>query len=92
MKEEAARKKQEGFRVGIITTREFSDGFDADSIKVTGAEGDVESVARELFRFLREFDEEHIDYMYVRAVEEDGIGQAVMNRMLKAAGHRIIYI
>ncbi len=92
MKEEAAKKKQEGFRVGIITTREFSDGFDADSIKVTGAEGDVESVARELFRFLREFDEEHIDFMYVRAVEEDGIGQAVMNRMLKAAGHRIIYI
>ncbi len=56
----------------------------ADSIKVT------EDMAHDLFRFLREFDDEKIEKMYAPALEETGLGLAVMNRMKKAAGGRVI--
>ncbi|MCR5339623.1 MAG: threonylcarbamoyl-AMP synthase [Lachnospiraceae bacterium] len=56
----------------------------ADSIKVT------EDMAHDLFRFLREFDDELIEKMYAPALEETGLGLAVMNRLKKAAGGRVI--
>ncbi|MBR6316328.1 MAG: threonylcarbamoyl-AMP synthase [Lachnospiraceae bacterium] len=56
----------------------------ADSIKVT------EDMAHDLFRFLREFDDEKIEKMYAPALEETGLGLAVMNRLKKAAGGRVI--
>ncbi len=58
----------------------------ADSIKVT------EDMAHDLFRFLREFDDEQIEKMYAPALEETGLGLAVMNRMKKAAGGRVIEV
>ena len=42
-----------------------------------------------MYRILREFDGEEVDLIYSEAFTENGIGQAVMNRLLKAAGHRM---
>ena len=83
-------KRQQGFKTGVIVAKQEENIFDADSIKITGEKEDMAAVARSLFRILREFDEENVDFMYVQAYSDDGIGQAVMNRMLKAAGHQII--
>lgn len=82
--------KKEGKRVGVITSPAYQDTFLADSVKVTGDRQDSQILARDLFKFLREFDDEQIDLMYVSSVQQTGIGQAVMNRMLKAAGHKVI--
>lgn len=79
-----------GRKTGVIVSRQDEHLYDADSVKVTGDREDMAAVARSLFRILREFDEEQIECMYVQAFPQDGIGQAVMNRMLKAAGHKII--
>lgn len=64
----------------------------ADSVKITGNLTDAEESAHSLFQFLREFDDEGIDVIYAQAVPEDGIGLAVMNRLKKAAGGRIVEI
>lgn len=82
--------KKEGLKTGVIVSREEKNLYDADSIKVTGEKEDMAAVARNLFRILREFDDEKVQRMYVQAFSQNGIGQAVMNRMLKAAGHKII--
>jgi len=79
-----------GLKTGVIVSREDAGLYKADSIKVTGEREDMAAVARNLFRILREFDDEKVQRMYVQAFSQDGIGQAVMNRMLKAAGHKII--
>lgn len=79
-----------GLKTGVIVSRQEEQLYDADSVKVTGDREDMAAVARNLFRILREFDEEQVERMYVQAFPQDGIGQAVMNRMLKAAGHKII--
>ncbi len=89
IRELLAQKKALGLRTGVIVASEEASLYEADAVKVTGEKNDLAAVARSLFRILREFDEENIDCMYVAAVEQAGIGQAVMNRMLKAAGHKV---
>ena len=38
---------------------------------------------------LREFDDDQVDYIYSESFDTAGIGSAIMNRLLKAAGHHI---
>ncbi len=48
-----------------------------------------EIAAHELFDKLREMDKNKVDFILAGAVSEDGIGYAVMNRLLKSAGYNI---
>ena len=84
---EAAEKK--GLRSGVIATDATMARYRATSVKSAGNRRKEEETAKELYRILREFDEEEMDVIYSEAFAETGIGQAVMNRLLKAAGHRI---
>lgn len=43
------------------------------------------SYAREIFRIFRECDREGVDVIVTRAVDEQGLGMAIMNRLRKAA-------
>ena len=45
-----------------------------------------------LYGILREFDGDGVDEIYSEAFASGGIGAAVMNRLLKAAGHQVIRI
>ena len=46
--------------------------------------------ARELFSILRKIDEDGIEEAYIHAVDETGIGLAIMNRLKKAAGDNVV--
>ena len=81
--------KKKGLRSGVIATDETAARYSADSIKNAGDREKEETAAKELYRILREFDEEEVDVIYSEAFAESGIGQALMNRLLKAAGHHI---
>lgn len=53
-------------------------------------ENDFENAARELFSKLRKMDDDGVDLILARALDEkDEIGFAVMNRMLKSAGYNV---
>jgi len=86
----AADRREQGKKTGVICTDETRSLYEADSVKSTGTRGDDESVARELFRILREFDDEGVEYIYSESFDEGDLGQAIMNRLMKAAGHRVI--
>ena len=45
--------------------------------------------AREFFAQLREYDKIGVDVIFATALDEDGVGLAVMNRMFKSAGYNI---
>ncbi len=85
-REEAAN----GRKVGVIATDATSDSYEAEVVKSVGSRDDEESVAHELFKVLREFDDENVDVMFSESFDDSGIGQAIMNRLLKAAGHNLI--
>ncbi len=81
---------KKGEKTGVIGTDETIRQYTADSVKNAGARGDLLSAAQQLYTFLREFDDENIAYIYSEAFPTGGVGQAVMNRLLKAAGHQCI--
>lgn len=93
---QTALHEAEGKRTGIIGTQETIAQYHAFSIKNAGSRSDAKAVARQLYTFLREFDDEDIAYIYAESFAETfadkGLGQAVMNRLLKAAGHKVVHV
>ncbi len=85
----AAEYRAQGKRVGVIGTDSTKALYTADVVKSVGSREDESSIAHELFKVLREFDDENIDIMYSESFDDSGIGQAIMNRLLKAAGHNV---
>jgi len=82
--------KQKGYKTGVIGTQEMANVYQADVIKVVGSRQDEESIGRHLYSFLREFDDEQVTRIYSESFASEGFGQAIMNRLLKAAGHNIV--
>ena len=87
-----SQAEAEGKKTGVIGTRETVALYHADSIKNAGDRQDEKEIAHNLYNILREFDDEGIEMICSEAFEAKGMGQAVMNRLLKAAGHRIISV
>ena len=83
---------EKGEKVGIIGTEETKDLYLGDSIKSVGKRRDEKSIARTLYTILREFDDEGVTVIYSESFSQGFMGQAIMNRLLKAAGHQIIYV
>lgn len=83
--------RQNGEKTGVIGTGAEIAGYLADSVKCVGSSReDEESIARNLFAALREFDDENVTRMYSESFASEGLGQAIMNRLLKAAGHHVV--
>lgn len=81
--------ESKGLKVGVIATDETVNRYRAGSVKCAGAKDKEEEIAHSLFRILREFDDEEIDVMFSQSFKGEGVCQAVMNRLLKAAGHHV---
>lgn len=88
----ACELREKGARVGIIGTDETAAFYQADVVKSIGTRKEEESIALHLFGILREFDEADVDYIFSESFRTPQMGQAIMNRLLKAAGHRMIYV
>lgn len=89
---EAAKAHTEGKKVGVIGTDETKALYTADVVKSVGDRSDEKTVAHVLFKVLREFDDEDVDVMFSESFDDSGIGQAIMNRLLKAAGHNVKFL
>jgi len=82
--------KQNGKRVGVLTTNEHQYYYDADYVFACGAREDLETVASSLYEGLRSFNHKNVDIIYSEMFPEAGVGQAIMNRLIKAAAHQVI--
>ena len=81
--------KKTGKRVGVMTVNK-SHKYKANILKNVG--DNLNEIAKNLFSALREFDEERVDLILAEGVEEKGLGLAIMNRLRKAAGYRVIKV
>ena len=88
----AKEKEREGFRVGIIATDETMDRYHTGIRKSIGSRENPDTVAAHLYGILRECDDLDLDYIYSESFFEKGLGNAIMNRMLKAAGYHLITV
>ncbi|MEM0096241.1 MAG: L-threonylcarbamoyladenylate synthase [Candidatus Bathyarchaeia archaeon] len=77
-------------KVGVLATDETVASYEADVVKSLGSRSRLEDAAKNLFRLLREFDAEGVDVIIAEGVPSKGLGLAVMNRLRKASGYRIV--
>ena len=83
----AYEKSRQGVQVGIIGTNETVEFYTHGLVKNIGSRENEKTIARNLYRILREFDEEDVSEIYSESFAIQGIGNAIMNRLEKAAGH-----
>ncbi|WP_197525190.1 L-threonylcarbamoyladenylate synthase [Symbiobacterium thermophilum] len=81
---------EEGKRVGILCSAESRGVYVAPVILEYGARGDLAGIASDLFGTLRAFDRHQVDVILAEGVPEEGLGLAIMNRLRRAAGGRVI--
>ena len=79
-----------GRRVGILCTEETREQYPRGILRCVGARSDEETIAHNLFAVLREFDDLQVDCIYSESFSQNHLGYAIMNRMQKAAGYRMI--
>lgn len=91
--QELAREKLEaGYNVGVICTDESRHCYTDGIIRSIGARKSQASVAHNLYALLREFDDLDVDYIFSESFPQDHLGQAIMNRLSKAAGYKIVKV
>lgn len=88
----AEEQRKMGHQVGIIATDETMDDYPYGIVKSAGTREDEITIAMHLYGILREFDELDVTQIYSEAFETPRMGQAIMNRLIKAAGHQILYV
>lgn len=85
-------QQQKGKKVGVIATDETAAFYQADIVTSIGARADEDAIAKHLYKILRAFDDSEVDVIYSESFATPRIGQAIMNRLLKAAGHQVLTV
>ena len=80
------------YHVGVICTDETRDRYHYGEVRSVGLRAKEETIAHNLFAVLREFDDLQVDCIYSESFSKDHLGQAIMNRLTKAAGYHIIRV
>lgn len=83
-------READGKRIGVIATEETKACYQGGIIKCIGRRSDMKSIAHNLYDVLRAFDAETVEIIYSESFAEEDFGQAVMNRLKKAAGQQVI--
>lgn len=81
--------REKGIKAGVLTTDETKKLYGDSFFISAGSRENPITIAENLFDCLREFDKQGIEVVYAEAVDNNGIGLAIMNRLNKAAGFKI---
>lgn len=85
-------KRKAGCITGVLATDETAGRYNADHVISVGQRSSEISISSHLFDVLRQFDDLKVDYIVSEGFSRENIGYAIMNRLFKAAGGRIINI
>lgn len=78
-----------GKKVGIICSEETKDLYHQGMVEVIGSLSDSRNIAAHLYKILRMFDEKRMDYIFSESFFVGELGDAIMNRLTKAAGGKV---
>lgn len=84
-----AEGEKQGKKIGILASDETAARYHGGIVKSIGSIYDELTISQHLYGILREFDELAVTEIYSEAFETPKMGQAIMNRLIKAAGHQI---
>lgn len=75
--------------VGIMTFDNDKGQYDNENTIYMGSQKDLSTMAKILFKSFRKMDENSVELIVVRGVEEKGLGLSIMNRLKKAASNNV---
>ncbi|WP_053218084.1 L-threonylcarbamoyladenylate synthase [Virgibacillus senegalensis] len=81
--------QQAGNKVGVIASEELADQLEIGAINRCGSRDNLHEVAAHLYDALRSFKKSDVDIILCETFPETGVGQAIMNRLHKAATKKI---
>lgn len=84
---ELASKKQ---HVLIISTTENLDRYHSDYILEVGSQKNLDEISKNIFSTLRKVDHYPVDLVLIEGVSKEGLGLAIMNRLIRACGYHYI--
>ena len=90
--EELCAAKKQGLRSAVLCTSEHAAYYNTDILKCVGSSASDEEIARNLYRCLREFDDEGAQVIFSEQFDGGRLEDAIQNRLLKAAGYRVVTV
>ncbi|MBO3285237.1 L-threonylcarbamoyladenylate synthase [Paenibacillus sp. FSL M8-0228] len=85
-----AEASASGERTAVLAFDEHAAGYAGERVYTLGKLDALHEAAQRLYGVLRRCDEDGVTYILAESCPLKGLGDAVMNRLLKAAGHRIV--
>ena len=88
----ACEAVSKGLSCGIIAADEDASSYHTGIVRCAGSRAKEITISQHLFGILREFDDLGVDVIYSESFDTPQIGAAIMNRLIKAAGHHILSV
>lgn len=88
----AQRDEEAGMKVVVLAAVEHLSDYRVNLCKALGAAENLKEIAMNIFRLFRDCDQVGAEKIYVEAIPKTGIGLAVMNRLEKAAGGKVVKV
>lgn len=83
---------QKGGLPAVIASEETKGSYEGGIVCSVGSREEEISISRHLYAVLRELDERKATKIFSEAFDTPALGQAIMNRLIKAAGHQVLNV
>lgn len=80
--------EDKGLKTAVIASEENKDRYRGDIVVSAGSGKNEGEIANRLFSILRQMDSEGADVIYSEEFNTPLLGEAIMNRLIRAAGHK----
>ena len=84
--------KDNGINSIVLATDETIKHYNNVDAVTMGSRKNPDTIASRLFNVLREFDSQDVQVILAESIEDQGIGFAVMNRLVKASGYNVVKV
>lgn len=85
-------KNKAGYKTAVLADTDNVGLYSCENVFDAGSKKNEITVSAGLYALLRVCDDIGADYIYSESFEECDMGYAIMNRLIKAAGHRVICV
>lgn len=87
-----AERNKNGYKTAVLADTDNVGLYSCENVFDAGSKKNEITVSAGLYAILRSCDDIGAEYIYSESFEEGDMGYAIMNRLIKAAGHRIIMV
>jgi L-threonylcarbamoyladenylate synthase len=84
--------EEEDKRIAVLCPDEYESHLHLKTVIKLGSLNNLDAIGENIFKSLRLMDEMNIDEIYIPAINTEGYGVAIMNRLIKAANNNIIKV